>query len=172
LNIGCLVGPTDMVRPYLLLAIWVWPVLIWSQMGTRERRHNTEQMVFSAPHTVSRQIPAMWLAGAILTVIAGSGAWMHLALAGETQSLLVWFVGALFTPALALTLGVWSGSSRAFEAVYLLLWYVGPANQVPALDYAGLTAEGIAMSMPAVYLVLTASMLALALAGRKRQTRV
>jgi len=172
LIIGCLVGPADVVRQYLLLANWVWPLLLWSQMGTRERSYNTGQMVFSTPRTVSRQIPAIWLAGVILTVIAGSGGWMHLALAGETANLLAWFVGALFAPALALALGVWTGSSRAFEAVYLLLWYVGLASRVPALDYAGLTAEGLAMRMPVVYMGLTAGLLALALIGRRRQTQV
>jgi hypothetical protein len=125
------------VQQYLLPAVWGWPVLVWSQMGIRECRYNTGQMVFSVPHPVSRQLPAMWLAGVIFTVIAGSGAWMRLALTGEISSTLAWFVGGLFTPALALALGVWVGNSRAFEIVYPLMWYIGVINQVPAFDYAG-----------------------------------
>jgi hypothetical protein len=125
-----------------LPAIWLWPISIWSHTGTRERRHNTEQMAFSVPHPVLRQSLAMWLAGVILTTVAGSGAWVRLALMAEVTSWLAWFVGALFVPSLALALGMWVGNSRAFELVYAVFWYVGVANRVPAFDYAGATGEG------------------------------
>ena len=36
-------------------------------------------------------------------------------------------------PALALAFGVWSGSSRFFEVLYLFLWYIGPMHAVAAL---------------------------------------
>jgi hypothetical protein len=114
----------------------------------------------------------MWLAGVIITVIVGSGAWMRLALMGEITSLLSWLVGALFTPALALTLGVWVGNSRAFETVYPLLWYIGVINKVPVFDYAGATAEGLAMGMPVVYLAICAGLIALAVIGRCRQLQI
>jgi hypothetical protein len=171
LIIACLVSPLDALRQYLLPALWLWPMLIWSQMGTRERRHNAEQMVFSTPRPVMRQLPAMWLAGVILTVIVGSGAWVRLLLMGEVTSLLAWFVGALFAPSLALALGAWVGNSRAFELVYALFWYVGVANRVPALDYSGATAEGLAIGMPVVYLGVSAVLVALGVIGRWRQVR-
>jgi hypothetical protein len=172
LIIACLASPLDDVRQYLLPAVWLWPVLIWSQMGIRERRYNTGHMVFSVPNPVSRQLPSMWLAGVIITVIVGSGAWMRLALLGEITSLLSWLVGALFTPALALALGVWVGNSRAFETVYPLLWYIGVINKVPVFDYAGATAEGLAMGMPVVYLAICAGLIALAVIGRCRQLQI
>lgn len=172
LVIACLLSSLDDVQQYLLPAVWLWPVLIWSQIGIRERRYNTGQMVFSVPHPVSHQLPAMWLAGVIFTVIAGCGAWVRLALTGEFTGLLAWFVGALFTPALALALGVWVGNSRAFETLYPLLWYIGVINQVPAFDYAGATAEGLAMGMPVVYLGITAGLVALAVIGRWRQLQI
>jgi len=172
LIVACLASPLDDVQQYLLPAVWLWPVLIWSQMGIRERRYNTGQMVFSVPHPVSRQLPAIWLAGVIFTVIAGSGAWMRLALTGEITSLLAWFVGAFFVPALALALGVWIGDSRAFETVYPLLWYIGVINQVPAFDYAGVTAGGLAMGMPFVYMGITAGLVVLAVIGRWRQLQI
>jgi hypothetical protein len=169
LNLACLLNPSDTIQRYLLLAVWIWPLSIWSPMGVRERRYNTGQMVFSVPRPALRQLPALWLAGVVVAVIAGSGAWLHLALTGETASLLAWFVGALFVPALALALGVWVGNSRAFEAVYLLLWYTGLIEGVPAFDYAGATAEGLANGMPLLYLGITAGLMVLALIGRWRQ---
>jgi hypothetical protein len=169
LNLACLLNPSDTAQRYLLLAVWLWPLVLWSQMGARERGFNTEQVVFSVPRSPLRQLPAMWLAGVVVAVVAGSGAWLYLALMGETVSLLAWFAGALFVPALALALGVWVGNSRAFEAVYLLWWYIGLMEGVPALDYAGATARGLAMGMPFVYLGITAGLVVLALIGRWRQ---
>jgi hypothetical protein len=169
LNLACLLNPSDIAQRYLLLAVWIWPLLVWSPMGVRERRYNTGQMVFSVPRPALRQLPAIWLAGVVVAVVAGSGAWLHLALVGETTSLLAWFVGALFVPALALALGVWVGNSRAFEALYLLWWYIGLIEGVPAFDYAGATAGGLARGMPFVYLGLTAGLMVLALFGRWRQ---
>jgi hypothetical protein len=172
LIIACLVSPLDDVQQYLLPAVWLWPVLIWSQMGIREQRYNTRQLVFSVPHPISRQLPAMWLAGVIFTVIVGSGVWIRLALMGEITGLLAWIVGALFVPALALALGVWVGNSRAFETIYPLLWYIGVINQLPTFDYTGATAEGLKMGMPVVYLGITAGLVVLAVFGRWRQIRV
>jgi len=171
LNLACLLNPSEAVQRYLLLMVWVWPVLVWSQMGVRERRYGTEQILFSMPRPALRQLPATWLAGVVVAVVTGSGAWLHLALAGELAGWLAWFVGALFVPALALALGVWFGNSRAFEAIYLLLWYIGLIEQVPALDYAGATAGGLEMGMPLVYLGISAGLVALALIGRGQQIR-
>jgi hypothetical protein len=168
LNLACLLNPSDAVQRYLLLAVWVWPVLVWSQMGVRERRFNTEQIVFSVPRPALRQLPALWLAGVVVAVAAGSGAWLYLALMDEITSLLAWFVGALFVPALALALGVWVGHSRAFEAVYLLLWYVGPVEGVTALDYTGATGAGLARGIPLVYLGISIGLVMLAVLGRWR----
>jgi hypothetical protein len=171
LNVACLVNPSAAVQRYLLLAVWLWPLAIWSQMGTRERRFNTGQMVFSAPRPVLRQLPATWLAGAVATLIVGSSVWLRLALVGETASLLGWLIGALFVPALALALGVWTGSSRTFEAVYLFLWYLGAFEGVPALDYTGTSAASRAVGMPLVYLAITAGLVALAMIRRWHQVR-
>jgi hypothetical protein len=140
-------------------------------MGIRERRHNTEQMVFSVPRPVFRQSLAMWLAGVILTVTAGSGAWIRLALMGNITGLLAWFVGVLFAPSMALALGAWVGNSRAFELVYALFWYIGVVNRIPAFDYVGVTSQGLAMGMPVVYLGISVALVVLGLIGRWRQVR-
>ena len=171
LVVACLVSPIDFARQYLLPAVWLWPLLIWSQMGVREVRHNTRQVIFSTPRPVLRQLIPMWLAGVLLTLAVGSGGWIRLALAEGMAALLAWLVGALFVPSLALALGVWVGNGRAFELLYLLLWYVGVVNRMPAFDFAGTTPEGMAMGMPNVFLAVTAGLLALALLGRWRQLR-
>jgi hypothetical protein len=183
LNLACLLLPSAVVQRYLMLppvvaerylpaAVWLWPLVVWAQMGARERRFNTGQMVFSAPRPALRQLPATWLAGVVVAVVASSGGWLHLALTGELVGLLGWFAGALFVPALALALGVWTGSSRAFEAGYLFLWYLGALEGVPALDFTGASAAGGATGMPLVYLALAAGLVALAMIGRWRRVGV
>jgi len=155
----------------LLLAAWIWPVLVWSKLGAREKQHHTGAMVFSAPHPLRRQFPATWLAGVIVTVLAGSGVGLRLLLAGEWSHLLAWGVAALFVPTLALTLGIWSGSSKFFEALYVAWWYIGPGNGSAALDFMGLSSEAIARGLPLVYLGGTVLLLGLAAVGRARQIR-
>jgi hypothetical protein len=158
----------DARQTWLPLA-WIWPVLIWSAMGVREARHRTVQLVFSATHPLRRQFPATWLAGVIVALVTGSGVAMRLVLDGDWPGLLSWAVGALFVPTLALALGVWSGSSKLFEAVYVTLWYVGPMNRIAALDYLGVMHESVAAGVPWYFLGLTAVLLALAVVGRRQQ---
>jgi hypothetical protein len=104
----------------------------------------------------------------IVAVLTGGGSALRLVLAGDGSGLAAWAVGALFIPTLALALGVWSGSSKLFEVIYTLLWYVGPANQVPPLDYMGATG----VTSPLIFLTATLLLAAFALAGRQRQIRM
>jgi len=153
----------------VLACAWIWPVLLWSSMGVREVRDQTSQLLFSAPHPIARQLPAVWLAGVIVALLTGCGFALRLLLGGDMRGLLAWLIGALFIPTLALALGVWSGSGKLFEILYTLLWYVGPMHATLQLDFMG-SAPATAMTrVPLVYLLLTLGMAAAALAGRKRQ---
>lgn len=172
LIVAGLLSSTDVARRFILPVAWIWPLLIWSAMGTREARHQTGQLVFVAPHPLRRQLPATWLAGVIVAALAGSGVAVRLVLTGDWGSLLAWMVGALFIPSLALALGCWSSSSKLFEVVYTVLWYIGPLNRVPLLDFMGVSSESVAPGVPLGYLGLTITLLGLAIIGRQRQLQV
>lgn len=169
LLIAGVAAPLKGCREWVLPLAWIWPVLVWSGLGARERRHRTESLVFSAAHSLGRQLPAAWLAGVGVAALTGLTVAIRLLLAGDFGGLGAWVVGALFIPSLALACGVWSGSGKLFEALYTMLWYVGPMHQVPSLDYLGATRQGIAQGMPVVYAISAAALLALAFVGRKRQ---
>jgi hypothetical protein len=156
----------------LLGCAWIWPILLWSSMGIREVQHQTHQLLFSAPHPISRQLPAVWLAGAFVAVVTGSGFALRLLLGGNWRGLLAWLVGAMFVPTLALALGVWSGSAKPFEILYTLLWYLGPMHAFPALDYAASAPATSLTRYPFLYLALTAAFALAAVPGRKRQLLV
>jgi hypothetical protein len=167
--VGGLLAPVDLSREYLLPTAWLWPLLIWSAMGAREVQHRTDELVFAAPHPLRRQLPATWLSGLTVALLAGSGVALRLALAGQWSALAAWAGGALFIPTLALALGVWTGSGKAFEGLYATIWYIGPVNQLAALDFMGVTDKSVAAGVPFYYLALTAVLLGLAVLGRKWQ---
>jgi hypothetical protein len=152
-------------RGMLLLASWVWPVTVWSQMGSREARDGTDETVFSSPHPLLLQLPGQWLAGFVLAVLTGGGVLLHLVLAGDTAPLLAALVGAALIPSLALCLGVLTGTAQVFEVLYLLLCYVGPLQGVAALDF--MRARG--SNDPAVWGTIAVASLAVAFVWRWRQ---
>ena len=170
--IACAAVPDPSARGMLLGCAWIWPILLWSSMGIREVQHQTHQLLFSAPHPISRQLPAVWLAGVLLAVLTGSGFALRLLVGGNWRGLCAWLIGALFVPTSALALGVWSGSSKPFEILYTLLWYLGPMHAFPTFDYAGSAPATPSTHYPLFYLALTVAFTAAALLGRKRQLLV
>ena len=54
---------------------------------------------------------------------------------GDGGGVLVWVVGAIFIPSLALAFGTWTRTSKVFETVYLLLWYAGPMQQIEQFNF-------------------------------------
>jgi MYXO-CTERM domain-containing protein len=159
LVVGQLASPERDVRSGFLLAAWIWPILLWSQMGCRETRYSTGALLFSSERSLSRQFPALWMAGVLVALLTGAGIGVRLALAGDWHSFSAWIAGALFIPSLALALGVWRGGSRAFEAIYTVWWYMGPAHQMPGFDFMGTTP---ASSSPAPYALAAAGLVAIA----------
>jgi len=163
LNFAILSSPLSVVQQYLLPAIWLWPMAIWSEMGNRERKNNTYQMVFSSARPVLRQLPAAWLAGVLATALFGiAGAVVFLS-NGDLPGLAGWVGAVIFIPTLALALGVFSSGSRVFEVVYLIWWYIGPFQKLPGLDFM--------TDSPQVYLLAAAGLLLLSAYWRGRQVR-
>lgn len=152
LAIACIFAPFDAARGGVLVAAWLWPIFVWSPMGSREERHATASLILSSARALSRQLPALWFAGVLVALVAGGGIGGRLLAAGDDRGFVAWLAGAIFIPALALALGVWSGGSKAFEATYIVWWYIGPAHHIPGLDFIGATP---ASSTPAPYLAAT-----------------
>ncbi len=164
LFIACLASPLEVARSGLIAASWLLPVLVWSQMGTREARFSTGALVFSAPRAVPRQLLAVYAAGVLVAALTGGGLALHLLFLGDFAGLTAWAAGALFIPALALALGVASGSRKFFEALYTAWWYVGPLHHIPQLDFMGTTLQS---STPAAYLAAAALLVLAAYSWRR-----
>ncbi len=147
--------PYDYARLYALPAAWIWPLPIWSAMGTREARFNTGQLVFSSAYPLSRQFPAIWAAGLTVALLAGGGMLIRALLVGEGDHFKALLVGVLFVPTFALALGTLSGSRKLFEVIYLIIWYIGPVNGLPLLDFLGATDAAVEGSIPLIYLAMS-----------------
>ncbi|MGA3045179.1 MAG: hypothetical protein ABSD67_01035 [Terracidiphilus sp.] len=164
LFIACLASPLEAARSGVIVAAWIWPALIWSQLGTREAQFSTGALVFSAPHAVPRQLLATYAAGVVVAAVAGGGLGLHLLFARDFSGFAAWACGALFIPALALVLGVTTGSRKFFEALYVVWWYVGPLHHIRDIDFMGTTAQS---STPAGYLAAAAALLLIAYEWRR-----
>jgi hypothetical protein len=156
-------------RGVALAVAWIWSVLLWSSMGVREKRDETYQLLFSAPHPVASQIPALWCAGFLVALLTGCGFGLRVLLMGNWRALAAWLIGAAFIPASALALGVWSGSSKPFEIIFCLAWYIGPMHAFTPLDFMGSAPRTAVTSYPLMYLAATAVLGVASLAGRRRQ---
>jgi hypothetical protein len=162
-----LANSIELTRQYILPLAWIWPVLLLSPLGNREARDNVQQLAFSSAAPLMRQLPAQWIAGFAVILIMGSGAVLKFILSGQTAGLIAFFSGALFIISLALALGVWSGTSKPFEIVYVTLWYLGPLNNVPGLDFIGAHTDG----RPEFFIPFSLALTAFAFLGRARQLR-
>ena len=164
--------PYEYARQYALPAAWIWPLALWSNMGSREARFNTSQLMFSSAFPVSRQFPAVWLSGLIVAGIAGGGILLRAFLGGETSHAIALLTGILFVPTFALALGTISGTRKLFEVTYLLIWYLGPVNGLPALDFLGTRDADVSGPSPFVYALISLVLGIVAVLWRRRQVRM
>ncbi|TVQ28078.1 MAG: hypothetical protein EA382_02480, partial [Spirochaetaceae bacterium] len=149
LVVASLASPIEVVRILLPIA-WIWPVVPWSELGGRARRHGVDALLHAAPSPILRQLPAAWLAGLLLALVMGSGAFVRLSAHPE---LLVGFAaGALFIPTLALFLGTAGAGERVFQVLAMVAWYLGPLNGVTPLDITGANHAAVGAGVPIVYL--------------------
>lgn len=166
--LGCLFSPLESARSGVIVFAWLWPLLIWSQLGTREAMFSTGSLIFSAPHAVPRQLLATYGAGVMVAAITGGGLGIHLLIARDFAGLGAWGAGALFIPALALALGVMTGTRKFFEALYTAWWYVGPLHHTPQADFMGTTPMS---STPVPYLLAAAGLVIVAYVWRTVRLR-
>ncbi|MGW4376559.1 hypothetical protein ACWEJ7_23205 [Streptomyces albidoflavus] len=139
LTVAGLTLPLDAVTGLVLPAVWIWPVLIWSRLGSQPVEHGMEGLLGAYP-AVRRRLLAAWGSGVVLTALLGAAPLLRMALAADLPGLAAWLGGVLFIPSLALLLGVLCRTHRVFQVVYLPLCYL-VVNQVAALDFMGAVRE-------------------------------
>ena len=132
---------------------WIWPMLQWSQLGTREAVCATEQFIYPTLHPIRRQFVAQWLAGVLLAIATAGGSLVHWTLAGNLSGIEGILAGAVFVPTLAIACGALSGTTRLFEIAYLLLWYIGPMNRTTFDFTQGAYAPGFTLASVVLFAI-------------------
>jgi hypothetical protein len=156
LFIACLASPPNDARSGVIIAAWLWPVLLWSQMGMRETQFSTQSLIFSAPRVFPRQLLAIWTAGVLVAALAGSGLGLHLLLARDFQGLEAWAAGALFIPAMALgtrRMHREPKTVRSFIHGVVVHWTAAPHSQTrlhgydPRIEHSGTICRGMCVAV-------------------------
>ncbi|MGW1173451.1 hypothetical protein ACWD4P_06980 [Kitasatospora sp. NPDC002543] len=127
--------PLNVVTGLLLPLSWLWPVLLWSRLGSQQVENGLEVLLGSYP-SARRRLLAEWASGLVLTSVTGLAPLIRMLVAGDGAGAASWLGGALFVPSMAMALGVVSRSHRLFQAVYLPLWWI-LVNNVAAVDFMG-----------------------------------
>src|SRR5206468_123877 len=134
LFLGECFSPIHVARAWVLPFAWIWPLLVWSDLGGREQRYQTVSLIFTSPRPVVRPALATWVVGILVAIAAGLPVGVRLAVSWDFAGLAAWSSGALFIPAFALAAGTWTGGGKLFEGLYTFLWYAGPLQHVPLFD--------------------------------------
>ena len=146
INAAAAVAPAHAAAQYALPVAWIWPVLIWSRLGTQRHEYGVESLLGAYP-AARRRVLAEWAAGATVAAAAGAVPLARMALAGDRAGVAAWCAAVLFIPAFALVLGTLSRTHRLFQICYLVLWY-GAVNGVPVVDYMGIVRDGDDLAGP------------------------
>lgn len=171
LNLAALVCPIDTVQQMVLPLTLIMPLLVWSSMGVREKYSRTQQLVFISPGLMKHQFYAMLLSGIITATLSAGGVVIRFAAEGMWINVAALAAAALFISALALLCGVWSGSSKVFEVLYMVIWYIGPLNKMEYLDFMGATRASTGIHMYGYYFIAALLLAGMALLGRIHQTK-
>ncbi|MDH4157255.1 MAG: hypothetical protein OEW00_08270 [candidate division Zixibacteria bacterium] len=162
-------APFDTARLYLVPAAMIWPLVIWSSMGTRESRFGTVQLLFSSPSPVMRQFPAIWLSGLLVAVASVSIMVVRASIEGLWAYAAALMVAAFLVPTVSLAMGTLSGSKKLFEVTYLMIWYIGSIDRLTPLDLLGTTDESVTATKLVVLGLTAVGSLVVAFITRYRQ---
>lgn len=149
--------------PVVLLGTWVWPLLIWSRLGTQRVENDVEGLLLAYPRP-RRRLLAEWASGVALTALVGCGPAVVMVAGGDGAGLGAWASAVVVIPSAALLLGVASRTHRLFQVIYLLVWFL-IVNGVDAADFMGARRVDGAPAGPAAWLVMLVAVVMLGLAG-------
>ena len=133
--------------PGVLLLDWIWPILVWSRLGTQWSENGLEGLLGAYPSRY-RRLLAEWMAGLSLAALVGCVPMLRMVGAGNWSGVQAWAGGALLIPSLALALGTVTRTQRVFQVLYVALWYA-IANGVAGVDFLGaVTVHGRPAGVP------------------------
>ncbi len=169
LFVAALLTPGEDMTGLVLALALLWPIGIIADLGCRERRQGTEELVLCAPRVRAWYLLWKWGAGLAVGVPVLLRPLTAMALRGHFLAMAAALVGLGFVVALAVACSTCSGGPLLFEALYLLVWwslYAGIGKDVPTwLDLAGVWYHGRNPVSIALYALLAMGLLGLTAAA-------
>lgn len=166
--IACLFSPVQTVKDTLFALAFAWQLPVFSRMGCLERQSGMGELLRTVPGAMMRQALACWQAGVAISLAAALPSLVRLLYVADGAGFLSALIFALFVPSLALFLGEYTASNRAFEILILVLCFL--ALNVPSLLIADSFSASSCMRMIAATLS-TAGMLFLSFGKRLAEQR-
>ncbi|MFY1687483.1 hypothetical protein [Plantactinospora sp. WMMB782] len=165
-------APLPTVSTAVLPLAWIWPVLLWSRLGTRSHEYGLAGLLGAYP-ALRRRMLAEWLAGVTLAGLTGLVPMLRMLLALDAPGLAAWGAGALFVPSLAYAAATITRTERIFQVGYLAIWYL-TLNGIATFDVMGAVRVDGRPAGPAPLLVAGCALALLGLAllvGTLRHSR-
>lgn len=158
---------------YLIPLTLLLPISVIADLGYREEREGTSELVFIAPYNRILYPLWKWSSGFVLTSLALTGPlFIHIA-GGRLASALALIIGIDFVVSMAVSLGILTGGYRVFVTAYVFLWWVlvtGMNRHPPLwLDWSSLWYGGKYPLVAALYLLLSIGLIGLAALGTRRR---
>jgi hypothetical protein len=122
-------------------------------MGSREHMSGTLKCVAVLPNGRTRQIMFSWSVGIIIAFAAVLPIFIRQVLSGIPLGALSCVAASIFVPSLALFLGEWTQSRRAFEIVFVILTYLN-LNMVPEGMYLEVRPERLSLAQLLAFLLV------------------
>ncbi len=166
--IATIFSPLQMAHQFLLPTLYVWFVLVWSKMGTREMAFETNQYLFSAASPLSRQLPAQLVAGFSIAALISFPVIMRELVSMNLASAYGVAVSMLFIPSFAINLGIWTRGGKFFEVFFIILFYL-LLNNTPFADFVGATQTARTENYTHIYLIMSLVSVTLSFVGRRNQ---
>ncbi len=156
---------------YLIPLILLLPISVIADLGCREEREGTSELVFIAPYNRILYPLWKWSSGFVLTSLALTGPLFIRIAGGRLTSALALIIGINFLVSMAVSLGILTGGYRVFVTAYIILWWVlvtGMNKRPPLwLDWSSLWYGGKYPLVAALYLILSIGLISLTALGTK-----
>lgn len=161
----------EIVRRLILPINWIMPLFLWSRFSIIEKSNNTECYTFACNFYRVNQFFTIILSGVIFTIFMNLGLIISFALKGSILSVVYIVLGSVFIIAMAFFIGSSVGNSTIYELIYIIIWYVGILNQMPYLDFLGITQNSQNMNVPFIFFIISVIMITLSYFQRVKRLK-
>ena|GEM_PF-4278261 len=153
-SVGVIFAERDILYKFLIPAIWILPIFIWSKLGVIEKNFHMQDYLLTYKNYRDTELLNSITAGIIVTIVINISVIIKFLMIRNLIGVLYVLMAVFFVNALGIFIGSAFGSSTAFEMIYIILWYVGVLNGLSSLDFIGLTKNAAYTHTSAVLLLI------------------